>query len=30
MINILNPDGTINDNGGAYAGLDRYDGPRSA
>ena len=24
MINILNPDGTINDNGGAYAGLDRY------
>ncbi len=24
MINILNPDGTINDNGGAYAGLERY------
>lgn len=24
MINILNPDGTINDNGGSYAGLDRY------
>ena len=24
MINILNPDGTINDNGGTYAGLDRY------
>jgi valyl-tRNA synthetase len=24
MINILNPDGTINENGGAYAGLDRY------
>jgi valyl-tRNA synthetase len=24
MINILNPDGTINSNGGAYAGLDRY------
>ncbi|HJT75977.1 MAG TPA: valine--tRNA ligase [Gemmataceae bacterium] len=24
MINILNPDGTINANGGAYAGLDRY------
>jgi valyl-tRNA synthetase len=24
MINILNPDGTINDNGGPYAGLDRY------
>jgi valyl-tRNA synthetase len=23
MINILNPDGTINDNGGPYAGLDR-------
>jgi valyl-tRNA synthetase len=24
MINILNPDGTINANGGAYTGLDRY------
>jgi valyl-tRNA synthetase len=24
MINILNPDGTINHNGGPYAGLDRY------
>ncbi|MCZ2342734.1 MAG: valine--tRNA ligase [Bacteroidales bacterium] len=24
MINILNPDGTINDNGGSYAGMDRY------
>ena len=24
MINILNPDGTINDNGGKYAGLDRF------
>jgi valyl-tRNA synthetase len=24
MINILNPDGTINQNGGRYAGLDRY------
>src|SRR5438309_1959645 len=24
MINILNPDGTINANGGAYAGMDRY------
>jgi len=24
MINILNPDGTINANGGSYAGLDRY------
>ena len=24
MINILNPDGTINENGGKYAGLDRY------
>src|SRR4051812_55338 len=24
MINILNPDGTINSNGGKYAGLDRY------
>jgi valyl-tRNA synthetase len=24
MINILNPDGTINDNGGKFAGLDRY------
>src|SRR5947209_8488923 len=24
MINILNPDGTINENGGPYAGLDRY------
>jgi valyl-tRNA synthetase len=25
MINILNPDGTINANGGPYAGLDRYE-----
>jgi valyl-tRNA synthetase len=25
MINILNPDGTINENGGPYAGLDRYE-----
>jgi len=25
MINILNPDGTINGNGGPYAGLDRYE-----
>jgi valyl-tRNA synthetase len=24
IINILNPDGTINESGGAYAGLDRY------
>jgi valyl-tRNA synthetase len=24
VINILNPDGTINENGGKYAGLDRY------
>jgi valyl-tRNA synthetase len=24
LINILNPDGTINENGGPYAGLDRY------
>ncbi len=24
QINILNPDGTINENGGRYAGLDRY------
>jgi valyl-tRNA synthetase len=24
MINILNPDGTINENGGAFRGLDRY------
>src|SRR2546421_12929133 len=24
LINILNPDGTINSNGGAYAGLDRF------
>jgi valyl-tRNA synthetase len=24
MINILHPDGTINDNGGKYAGMDRY------
>jgi valyl-tRNA synthetase len=24
MINILNPDGTINENGGRYAGRDRY------
>jgi valyl-tRNA synthetase len=24
MINILNPDGTINGNGGKYAGMDRY------
>jgi valyl-tRNA synthetase len=25
MINILNPDGTINKNGGPYAGLDRFE-----
>jgi valyl-tRNA synthetase len=25
LINILNPDGTINENGGPYAGLDRYE-----
>ena len=25
MINILNPDGTINENGGKYAGLDRFE-----
>jgi valyl-tRNA synthetase len=25
MINILNPDGTINDNGGPYTGLERYE-----
>ncbi len=24
MINIMNPDATINDNGGKYAGMDRY------
>ncbi len=24
IINILNPDGTINENGGKYAGMDRY------
>jgi valyl-tRNA synthetase len=24
MINILNPDGTINENGGRFAGMDRY------
>src|SRR5215510_12835026 len=24
MINILNPDGTMNENGGKYAGMDRY------
>jgi valyl-tRNA synthetase len=24
QVNILNPDGTINENGGPYAGLDRY------
>jgi valyl-tRNA synthetase len=24
IINILNPDGTLNENGGKYAGLDRY------
>ena len=29
MINILNPDGTINENGGPYAGLDRLQGPRA-
>jgi valyl-tRNA synthetase len=28
MINILNPDGTINANGGPYAGLDRYEARR--
>jgi len=25
QINILNPDGTINENGGKYAGMDRYE-----
>lgn len=25
MINILNPDGTLNENGGKYQGLDRYE-----
>ena len=25
MINILTDDGTINDNGGKFAGMDRYD-----
>ena len=25
MVNILNPDGTINENGGPYAGMDRYE-----
>jgi len=25
MINILNSDGTLNENGGNYAGLDRYE-----
>src|SRR5262245_66017648 len=24
IINILNPDGTINENGGKFAGMDRY------
>jgi valyl-tRNA synthetase len=28
MINILNPDGTINENGGPYQGLDRYEARR--
>ena len=28
MINILNPDGTLNENGGKYQGLDREEGPR--
>ena len=28
MINILNPDGTINAHGGRYAGLDRYEARR--
>jgi valyl-tRNA synthetase len=30
VINILNPDGTINDNGGLYAGLDRYEARKRA
>ena len=25
MVNIMNPDATINENGGKYAGLDRYE-----
>ncbi len=25
QVNILNPEGTINENGGAYAGMDRYE-----
>ena len=29
MINILNPDGTINENGGKYAGPRPLQGPRS-
>ncbi len=28
MVNILNPDGTINENGGPYAGMDRYEARR--
>ena len=30
MINILNPDGTINENGGKYAGPGPLQGPRGA
>ena len=30
MINMLNPDGTINENGGTYAGPRPLQGPRSA
>ncbi len=29
MLNILTPDGKINENGGKYAGLDRYDARKS-
>ncbi|MEG2087422.1 MAG: valine--tRNA ligase [Angelakisella sp.] len=28
VINIMNPDGTINENGGVYAGLERYEARR--
>ncbi|MFQ9152673.1 MAG: hypothetical protein ACLR6B_15505 [Blautia sp.] len=28
-INILNDDGTINENGGKYAGMDRYEATKS-
>jgi len=29
MINILNPDGTINENGGRFAGMERYEARRA-